>query len=240
MSTKQDTGKQYFELRRYHLLTGKKKNRVGDFLRDSAIPALNRLGVGPVGAFTVLHGPNQPTLYVLLPHPSLESVATLSERLLADKQLKTKGASFLGAGLDDPAYGRIESSLMVAFDDMPRLEVPPQLSQKKPRIFELRIYESHSLQAGKKKVEMFNAGGEIAIFRRTGLRPVFFGETVVGAQMPNLTYMLAFDDMSARDAAWQSFRVDSDWAKLRKDEQYADTVSNITDIILRPASFSQI
>ncbi len=167
-------------------------------------------------------------------------MATLSERLLADKQLKANGASFLGAGLDDPAYGRIESSLMVAFDDMPKLEVPPQLSQKKPRIFELRIYESHSLQAGKKKVEMFNAGGEIAIFRRTGLRPVFFGETVVGAQMPNLTYMLAFDDMSARDDAWQSFRVDSDWAKLQKDKQYADTVSNITDIILRPASFSQI
>ncbi len=50
MSSNQDTRKQYFELRRYHLLTGKKKNRVGDFLRDSAIPALNRLGVGPVGA----------------------------------------------------------------------------------------------------------------------------------------------------------------------------------------------
>lgn len=240
MTTNQATGKQYFELRRYHLLTGKKKDRVGDFFRDCAIPALNRLGVGPVGAFTVIHGPNQPTLYVLLPHPSLESVATLSERLLADKQFGADGADFLGAGLDDPAYGRLESSLMEAFDGMPKLEVPPQLSQEKPRIFELRIYESHSLRAGKKKVQMFNAGGEIAIFRKTGLRPVFFGETIIGPRMPNLTYMLVFDDMAARDAAWQAFIGDPDWARLRGDEQYADTVSNITDIILRPASFSQV
>ena len=59
----------------------------------------------------------------------------------------------------------------------------------KSRILELRIYESHSTKAGQKKIEMFNEGGEIAIFRKTGLRPVFFGETLIGPLMPNLTYM---------------------------------------------------
>jgi hypothetical protein len=49
---------------------------------------------------------------------------------------------------------------------------------------------------------MFNEGGEIAIFRRTGLAPVFFGEALVGSKIPNLTYMLGFDDMEALEKGW--------------------------------------
>jgi hypothetical protein len=125
---------------------------------------------------------------------------------------------------------------MVAFKDIPKLEVP----KKKSRIFELRTYESHSIKANKKKIEMFNEGGEIAIFRKTGLQPVFFGETLIGPKMPNLTYMLVFDDLADRDKKWGVFRVDPDWKELRSNPAYRDTVSNITDIILRPAPYSQI
>ena len=87
---------------------------------------------------------------------------------------------------------------------------------------------------------MFNDGGEIAIFRKTGLNPVFFGETIVGPMMPNLTYMLCFDDLTDRDKRWGVFGSSPEWKKLRSDPQYKDTVSNITDIILRPMGYSQI
>jgi len=42
--------------------------------------------------------------------------------------------------------------------------------------------------------------------RRTGLNPVLFGETIIGQNQPNLTYMLAFKDMADRDQRWQVFR----------------------------------
>ena len=126
---------------------------------------------------------------------------------------------------------------MVAFEDMPGLEIPVS---NEGRIFELRIYESHSDIAGRKKIDMFNEGGEIAIFRKTGLSPVFFGETLFGPSMPNLTYMLGFTSMAERDAAWQRFIDDPEWHALRDQLIYKDTVSNITDFILRPTSFSQI
>jgi hypothetical protein len=106
--------------------------------------------------------------------------------------------------MSEPAYVRFESSLMVAFSHLPKLEVPAL----KERIFELRIYESHCAKAGKKKVEMFNEGGEIAIFKKTGLNPVFFGESIIGPNLPNLNYMLAFKDMADRDQRWQVFRDD--------------------------------
>lgn len=232
---RKDDGKQeYYELRRYHLHVGSKKNLVGDFLRDVGIPAMNRIGIEPVGVFNAMYGPNSPSLYVLLVHKSLESVAKASSHLIEDDEYRK--ADFVNTDLSEPGYVRIESSLMIAFKDMPKLEVP----EKKPRIFELRTYESHSIKAAKKKIEMFNEGGEIAIFKKTGLRPVFFGETLIGPQLPNLTYMLAFNDMETRDKQWRVFSSNPEWKKLRANPAYKDTVSNITDIILRPARYSQI
>jgi hypothetical protein len=87
---------------------------------------------------------------------------------------------------------------------------------------------------------MFNEGGEIKVFLKTGLQPVFFGETLIGPKMPNLTYMLVFDDMADRDAKWKVFGGDPEWKKLSSNPEYKDTVSNITDIILRPTPYSQI
>jgi hypothetical protein len=228
--------RQFFEWRQYHLRTGSAKNAVGDFLKNVGIPAMNRMGVRTVGVFNPVYGPSRPTLHVLLVHDSLDSVLTCSSRLLADPEVREKGASFIDATLSDPAYVRYESSLMAAFTQMPKIE-PPAF---KDRIFELRIYESHSAKAGKKKVEMFNEGGEIAIFKKTGLNPVLFGETIIGPNLPNLNYMLAFKDMADRDQKWQVFRDDPDWKKLSGDPAYKDTVSNITDIILRPTEYSQI
>src|SRR6185295_3228712 len=115
--------------------------------------------------------------YILLPFKSAEAMATAREKFGADPE--TAKADFTNAPPTDPGYITKESSLLLAFTGMPKLEVPPQVAEKKSRIFELRTYQAHSRKANKKKVEMFNVG-EIEIFRRTGLRPVFFGETLIG------------------------------------------------------------
>jgi len=231
-----DGKQQYFEFRQYHLHVGSKKRKVGDFLRKVGIPAMNRVGIGPVGVFSTMYGPNSPTLYVLMVHKSLDTVANSASMLMDDNEYRKAGADFVDTSLSEPAYVRMESSLMVAFKDLPQLLVP----EKKQRIFELRTYESHSIKAAKKKIEMFNEGGEIRVFLKTGLQPVFFGETIIGPKMPNLTYMLTFDDLTDRDAKWKVFGGDPEWKKLRSNPAYKDTVSNIADIILRPASYSQI
>lgn len=231
-----DGKQQYFEFRQYHLNVGSKKRLVGDFLRKVGIPAMNRVGIGPVGVFNTMYGPNSPTLYVLMVHKSLDTVANSASMLMADDEYRKVGADFIDTSLSEPAYVRMESSLMVAFKGLPQLRVP----EKKSRIFELRTYESHSIKAAKKKIEMFNEGGEIKVFLKTGLQPVFFGETIIGPKMPNLTYMLTFDDLADRDAKWKVFGGDPEWKKLRSNPVYKDTVSNIADIILRPTSYSQI
>jgi hypothetical protein len=235
----QPAARQYIELRRYHLLPGAKQRAFSTFIGNVAIPAMNRAGVGRVGAFTVMYGENAPSMLLVLTHQSLDSVATLREKLANDAAYVRDGAAILDAPLSDPAFVRVESSVLRAFEAMPTLEPSAGAEKATPRIFELRTYESHSEKAAINKVKMFNAG-EVPIFRRTGLTPIFFGETVVGPKMPNLVYMLTFENMPARDAAWSKFSQDPDWKTLSADPQYKENVSAISDIILRPTAFSQI
>src|SRR5206468_3863469 len=105
-------------------------------------PALKRLGVGPVGCFNVVIGAESPTLYLLITHPSAESVMTLSARLADDKEYQKAGSSFIDAPSSDPAYERKESAVLAALSVMPRLRVPDGAAANKPRLFELRTYKS--------------------------------------------------------------------------------------------------
>ena len=228
--------KQYLELRHYELASAEKQKAFDDFLAKAAIPALNRLGIAPVGVFRMAE--NEDTnLWVLIPHNSLESVAAANTKMLADKQYQKAGLSVLSCPKDDPAYQRVASSLLLAFDKCPKVEVP---SKKDSRLFQLRIYESHNTIMAKRKIDMFDNAGEIAVFRQTGLNPVFFGEALVGGKIPNLTYMVGFDDADAQKKAWDKFRVHPKWVQLKSDPYFKGTVSNITNLVLRPTAASQI
>ena len=235
----QSANRQYIELRRYHLLPGSKQRAFIAFVGDAAIPAMNRAGVGRVGAFTVVYGENAPSLLLVLTHQSLDSVVSLRDRLASDTVYTRAGAAILDAPMSDPAFVRVESTLLRAFNAMPTLEPSAGAGSATRRIFELRTYESHSDRATLNKLAMFDAG-EVPIFRRAGLTPIFFGETIVGANMPSLVYMLTFSDMAARDAAWGKFGQDPAWKTLSADPQYRDNVSAISDIILQPTAYSQI
>jgi hypothetical protein len=229
--------RQLYELRQYIVSSPEQRAGLETYLKEAAVPAWNRAGIKPVGVFVPAEG-NSP-VYVLLPHSSLESVAATTQKLLADEEHVKKGAALLNAPKDKPAFDRMESSLLLAFKGMPSLETPV----KNPgRVFQLRIYESPSVKTGQKKIEMFNEAGEIKIFRRVGLNPVFFGESIVGSKMPNLTYMLGFESNEAQAAGWKKFLADPDWLKLRGMDEYADKniLSNITNLPLKPTEFSQI
>ena len=138
-------------------------------------------------------------------------------------------------------YERIDSSLLRAFPGVPAIEVPPTDTKRPARIFELRTYESNNSATLRRKIKMFESG-EIAIFKRLGMRPVFFAETLVGARMPNLVYMLSFDDLASREKCWKAFGADPEWQKMRvvPGDTDAEIVSNISVSLLQPLPFSPV
>lgn len=233
---------EFYIWRQYFLKTGTQPRRLAEFMERALIPALNRLGHKPIGAFEVLVGLATPTLLTLTPAASLESVGTLDAALARDDQFKQAAAPYMEAAATDPVYVRQEVSILGAFANVPRIEVPAAAASKGPRIFELRTYESHNEAAHEKKVRMFAEMGEVDIFRRVGLTPVFFARTLAGPRMPSLVYMLVHENLAGRDKAWAGFRDDPDWKKLRSTAGYSDPeiVSNITTVLLRPTSYSQI
>ncbi len=239
---------EYYELRAYRLKSGANHEPLDAYLEKAAIPAWNRLGIKPVGVFIQkeLQSAPAPTevreaaiVFVLIPYPSLESFATAGARLNADAAYQKAGAEYLQSPKSNPAFERIDSWLMLAFAGMPRLEQPAYSREQKPRLFEMRTYESHSELKALKKVEMFNSG-EIDTMREVGLGPIFYGQALIGPNLPHLTYMLSAEDEPAHKKHWGDFGKHPVWNKLKNDPQYADTVSKITNRFLAPAAFSQI
>jgi hypothetical protein len=229
---------EHYELRVYTFKDERQQKITEDFFRDVYVPMVKRQINEPVGVFTELNPTGQTKLYVLIPYNTYVHWEGLNFRLETDKEYWAKGAAFLNAPASDPAFERMDTSLMKAFMHMRMKQLPP----REQRIFELRQYKSATEAAGKKKIEMFNDKGEIDIFKRLGFKPVFFGETIFGNDRPNLTYMVTFKDMEDKAAHWKAFGSDPEWKKISAVPEYADAllVSKITSTMLVPASYSGI
>lgn len=238
----QTVSPEFYVWRQYVLRNGTQMRRLAEFVQNAAIPALNRLGSKPVGVFEVVAGIPTPTLFTLTPVASLERLATLDSSLEADEQFTKAGAAYIDAPATDMPYVRQEVSLLAAFPKTPHLDIPAATASKGPRLFELRTYQNPTEKAQRAKMRMFAEMGEIEIFKRVGLTPVFFSRTLIGPHMPSIVYMLVHENMTARDKSWGNFSSDPEWQKLRATPGYSDAeiVSNITTVFLRPAAYSQV
>jgi hypothetical protein len=123
--------REYYELRRYHLLTPQRK-LADDYFRNALVPGLNRLGIATVGVFNVSIGPESPSMYVLIPSSSVEALVNTSTRLSQDAEYTKAASDFLNAPEKSPAYVRVESSLMVALAGAPKLTClqPPRSTRR--------------------------------------------------------------------------------------------------------------
>jgi hypothetical protein len=233
-------GRDYLELRSYRLKPGAPAALLDSYLEKALIPALNAHGIAAVGVFTEPDAKDGPAVWVLIPHRTLESVAYVTAAINADPTVQAAGADYLTTPTKgNPAFDRIDSWLHLSFAGLPRLAVPALAAAGKPRIFELRTYESPTELKALNKVAMFNAG-EISLMQQLELSPVFYGQGLIGRDLPHLTYMLCSPDMDTHKKNWAAFGQHPVWNKLKNDPQYADNVSKIISRFLVPASYSQI
>jgi hypothetical protein len=229
------------ELRSYFLRTNQtgQSARVNAFLSGALFPALKKAGAVGTTSFAGFLAPGTPSLLTAVSFSSVGAWEAAMESLNGDKEYQTALEKFhTQPGL---SYERMETSLLRCFDGAPQLELSQPAAGKPARLFELRTYESNDTSTLRRKIRMFNEG-EIAVFRKTGLQPVFFGETIIGPKMPNLTYMLVYDDFAARDKNWAAFLAHPEWAALKAKPGYADAeiVSNISAGFYRPQAYSQV
>jgi NIPSNAP len=233
--------REIYELRTLTFADKDKMKRYSAYLNDAYFPAVHRLGHGIAGGFVQADKPDSLVIYVLTSFTNANAWVGFDARLYADEQYRKAGTAVLDLSPDDPPYTHSESQVMASFASWPHMRTPKQTAGNQSRVFELRTYESHSRKANLKKIEMFD-NGETGIFDRCGFQPVFFGETLAGPQTPNLTYMVTYPSVDARDGFWKAFMADPEKAKLFAIPEYADKliVSRIRSTFLFPLPGSML
>jgi len=177
---------------------------------------------------------------VLIPFRSLDEFEKLDATLEKDKQYYEDGKDYIDATFDNPPYVRIEKTLLKAFSKMPNLAVPDLKSPVTERIYELRSYEGYTEKIYRNKVQMFNAGDEVGLFKRLGFSAVFYGEVISGSTMPNLMYLTTFENQTSRDEHWKAFGEDPQWKKLVAMPEYQHNVSKNVTLFFKPTAYSDI
>ncbi len=233
--------REFYQIRRYNLMSGPQLKLTEDYLGNALIPALGRMSMGPVGAFKLDIGQDTPAYYALIPGPSVEALAEIDLHLGKDEDFLKVASPFWNAAATAPAFQRVEISLLAAFEGWPKLTPPASSAAKGKRMFQLRTYESPSNGDHVRKVEMFHSG-EFEIFLKAGFHPVFFGDALSGSRLPNLSYMLSFENTAELEAKWDVFRNDPAWKKLSGSPRFAfdQIVTNISNLMLSPLACSQI
>ena len=155
-----------------------------------------------------------------------------------DKVYQLAGKEFLDAPPANPPFSRYESVFMKAFSHMPQFRVPSYSTPASERIYELRSYESATEAKALKKIQMFNEGGEIAIFEKVGSNAVFYAQVLFGSQKPRLMYMTTYADMKSHDEHWNAFRNSPEWKTLSSMEEYRNATSKTKPYLLHPTDYS--
>ena len=233
--------REYYQIRQYKLENGPQPGLTSRYFEQALIPALSKLGFGPIGAFSINIGPETPAYYLLIPGSSVEALVSADLHLAEDAEFQKAAQPWWEAPASAPSFQRVESALYIAFEGWPKLTPPAAAATKGKRIFQMRTYESPSYRDHVRKVEMFHKG-EFDFFAAAGLHSVFYGDILVGPRMPCLTYMLSMDSLEQLNDKWAAFSNNPDWKKLSADPRYGfePTVSNITNLILNPLGSSQI
>jgi hypothetical protein len=203
----------FYVLETYYLQQGAQVARMHDYFSKLVLPALQKVHhTGPVIFLESLVAPHMPQVVAIYGFQSFDEMWGVHTRIHLDAELVK---NFEEWDQGEPAFEQQSNVLLQAADYSPEIVTPAE-PPKTSRIFELRVYHSPTWRQLKALHERF-AGPEIQIFHRSGVNPLLYSSTFFGPNMPNLTYLIPFDSLAAREKAWDTFGADPEWIKVRKE-----------------------
>lgn len=231
---------EFYQITVYHFSNSAQQNTIEQYLKDAYLPALQRQQIKSVGVFTNIANDTSVNkrLYVIYPIKSLQQFTELAGKLEKDKLYQSTGKTYLDADYKNPPFIRIEKILLKAFPLAPFLNLPILTGPKSERVYELRSYESATEKIHQNKVQMFNEGGEIDLFKQLNFNAIFYASVIAGSHMPNLMYMTSFENKADRDAHWKSFGESPIWKKMKSLPEYQNNVSKNEQSFLRATEYS--
>jgi hypothetical protein len=221
----------FYVFEQYFLEQGTQPARIHEFFSKALVPALGRIHKGPQIFLEAVMAPHMPQVAAFFGVESPEQVWSISKALFADKEF-SRAFDQWEAG--SAPYVSASASLLEATDYSPEI-VAPEKPPAAPRVFELRVYHSPTARQNKALHQRFSSA-EIKIFHRSGVNPILYTTTVFGENRPNLTYLIPFDTLAAREKAWAVFGADEEWVRVRQESiDRAGQISIVSNVSLYKA-----
>jgi len=221
----EEAEKELYEIRTYEIAWGGNTKLLMSYLKEALQPALMRAGSNSFMLFEEIGNTTPKKIRAFISYPNAATYVK-AQSLQSDAAFVT--AAKVYSVFEKPIYNRYSSSLLLAFDGLPKMNDPVEDAS----VFELRIYEGYNEDAVRRKIMMFN-DEEIPLFEKVGLNAMFYGEMISGPLRPCLVYMLNFKDMEAHGAAWKKFIESPEWNEMVVKPIYANTLSNIRNYFLK-------
>jgi hypothetical protein len=234
-----DQRTKFYTLDVFQLRQGTQLARMHDWFRDFMLPKLAKIHAGPKIALEAVIAPHTPQIAFITGFSSFEEIWTVLSKL---NQPDVAAAWEKIERGPEPPFDSETLSVLQAAPYSPEITKETTGEKRdKPRYFELRTYHSPTGSQLQALHERF-AGPEIKIFHRSGIHPLLYSSTLFGPNMLNLTYLIPFESLAAREKAWDAFGADPEWIKARKEsiDKYGQIVS-VSDIsIYRATPYSPI
>lgn len=227
-----------FLLQHYYLQLGSQAARIADYLTKTYLPALAKIHSGPTLVLDAQLSPHLPLVTVVSGYQSVGEMWAVRTRLNADKPFEAATDAWQAG--PEPPFDSMTTELLEAAEFSPEF-APLDPQPKTPRIFEMRVYQTRTLKELRGLKERF-AEAEVRILAKAGAQPILFGATAIGPDNPNLTWMIAFEDMAAREKFNAAFAADPDWIKLRQQslDRYGQVPSIRRITLYRATAYSPI
>jgi len=206
-----DAKTRLYRLDYFYYRQGDQANRLNQFF-SSQVPLFLK-HMRAFGVLTAVMAPHAQTMLILSGFASAQQELTAAKEIEADPGYQKAHAEFESG--PEPPFDSMQRVMLQATDFSPEIVMPAE-KPKTQRYFELRIYHSPTFRQLAMLHERFS-GPEIRIFHRSGVHPILYGDTIMGPDMPNLTYMIPFASLADREKAWDAFGADPEWIKVRAE-----------------------
>jgi hypothetical protein len=232
----------YYMVRIYHCVNPAQVSMVEEFAGKQLIPFLHKNGVKQVGVFQPVDNDTlkDKKVFVWIPFASLDQMAKTEAQFEKFDPWSTDPMIHLDSANGQAPYVRIETSISTAFRFMTSYDPKTSFKRSADNIYEYRNYESSTENLHLGKVNMFNEGGEITLFKKLDFNALFYARVIAGPRMPNLIYMTRFENMDARNAHWKSFVDAPEWKTMSALPKYQGNVSRNETILLKASPLSDL
>jgi hypothetical protein len=106
-------------------------------------------------------------------------------------------------------------------------------------IYELRIYRTHPGRM--RALQARFRDHTCRLFEQHGMTYVGYWTNVIGGRTDELWYIVGYEDLGAREAAWRAFAADPEWQRVHAEsEADGPIVAHVQNRILAPTDFSPL